>query len=144
MTEKSAPQPVPGHTPVTLAVNDSGCLYNRAAVHQHADQLKIISPWIEDAWGDDCEAAANMRRLAACWNACEHVPIEVLEAHASGGLPWSVGDQIDQRVMHANVVKRNHELRTALDEAADALIYAGKYGAAKVAREVAAKLGGAA
>lgn len=86
------------HTPVLLAVSDTGTLYNKAAVHQHADPLKLISPWIEDAWGDDEEAAANMRRLAACWNACHGVPIEVLEANAAGGLPWRVPDQIDRRV----------------------------------------------
>lgn len=37
----------------------------------------------------------NMRRIAACWNACKGVPTEVLEAQQSGGLPWSVADQID-------------------------------------------------
>lgn len=41
---------------------------------------------------------ANFRRLSACWNACEGVPTEVLEAQQSGGLPWSVADQIEQRV----------------------------------------------
>lgn len=43
-------------------------------------------------------AEANARRLAACWNACEGVPTEVLEAQHGGGLPWHVADQIDQRI----------------------------------------------
>lgn len=40
----------------------------------------------------------NARRLVACWNACDGVPVEVLEAQQSGGLPWNVADQIEQLV----------------------------------------------
>ncbi|BEP44074.1 hypothetical protein [Variovorax sp. V15] len=44
------------------------------------------------------EQEANARRLVACWNACEGVPVEVLEGNAAGGLPWNVADQIEFRV----------------------------------------------
>ena len=48
---------------------------------------------------DNLEKTSEVaRRLVACWNACEGVPTEVLEAQQSGGLPWSVADQIEQRV----------------------------------------------
>jgi hypothetical protein len=47
----------------------------------------------------------NMRRLAACWNACYGIPTEVLEANQSGGLPWSVADQIDARVLQAEMLE---------------------------------------
>lgn len=40
----------------------------------------------------------NIRRAVACVNACRGVPTEVLEVNAAGGLPWNVGDQIEQRV----------------------------------------------
>lgn len=42
------------------------------------------------------QQAADLERMAACWNACLKVPTEVLEAQQSGGLPWNVADQIDQ------------------------------------------------
>jgi hypothetical protein len=54
---------------------------------------------------------ANARRLVACWNACDGVPIEVLEAGQAGGLPWSVAEQIEQRVQ-----------RTALLDALSTLV----------------------
>jgi hypothetical protein len=41
---------------------------------------------------------AVAKRIVACVNACAGVPTEVLTAHQAGGLPWSVADQIDQRV----------------------------------------------
>ena len=46
----------------------------------------------------------NARRIAATWNACQGIPIEVLEAQQSGGLPWSVADQIGARVDIASLV----------------------------------------
>ena len=45
----------------------------------------------------ECEERA--RRLVAAFNACQGVPTKVLEANAAGGLPWSVADQIEQRVL---------------------------------------------
>lgn len=51
---------------------------------------------------------ANAKRLAACWNACDGVPIEVLETQQSGGLPWQVADQIERRVQF-NAYKEGSE-----------------------------------
>lgn len=48
--------------------------------------------------------ASDARRLAAAWNACQGIPTEVLEAQQSGGLPWSVADQIEARVTQAALV----------------------------------------
>lgn len=45
------------------------------------------------------DGVANARSIAAAVNACEGIPIEVLEANAAGGLPFSVADQIDMRVL---------------------------------------------
>lgn len=58
---------------------------------------------------DDRSAACEefARRLVASLNACAGVPVEVLEANASGGLPWMVADQIEARV-------ERHELLAAL------------------------------
>jgi hypothetical protein len=50
------------------------------------------------ACGNGVPTEANARRLVACWNACEGVPTEVLEAACSGGLPWHVADQIEHRI----------------------------------------------
>lgn len=58
----------------------------------------------------ECEERA--RRLVAAFNACAGVPIEVLEGNAAGGLPFSVADQIDQRVLVS-------KLRAALGHAED-------------------------
>jgi hypothetical protein len=49
--------------------------------------------WVAGCTGPD--RYANARRLVACWNACDGVPTEVLEAQQAGGLPWSVADQIE-------------------------------------------------
>lgn len=57
-------------------------------------------------------STANRRRIIACWNACESVPTEVLEAQQAGGLPWNVADQIDARL-------RRDELLAALKRIAD-------------------------
>lgn len=56
----------------------------------------------------------NARRLAAAWNACQGVPVEVLEANASGGLPWHVADQIDQIGIRRELVAALEEARTGL------------------------------
>jgi len=55
-----------------------------------------------------------MRRLAACWNACQGVPIEVLEAQQAGGLPWSVADQLDKLADLAIAERQRDELLEAL------------------------------
>lgn len=61
--------------------------------------LKINSPWVEDAWEGDAQAEANMRRLAACWNACEGLPTEFLEKHGvtRSGIAKGVDDLTRQR-----------------------------------------------
>lgn len=57
---------------------------------------------------------ANARRLAACWNACEGIPTEALEAQQSGGLPWSVADQIDKLAALSRAERQSDELLAAL------------------------------
>lgn len=63
-----------------------------------------------EAYRKRCDADAV--RIVAAVNACEGIPIEVLEANAAGGLPWSVADQIDQGVLVS-------KLRAALGQAED-------------------------
>ena len=86
------------HTPGPWAVDEDGVVYRAGFRHGY---IKLATAWREDAWcgadGDD-ESRANARRIVACVNACEGVPIEVLEAQQAGGLPWNVADQIDKRV----------------------------------------------
>lgn len=97
------------HTPVLLAVSDTGCLYNKAAAHQHAEPLKINSPWIEDAFDGDAEAEANMRRLAACWNICDGLTTGTLENIVLTG---------DTMVSRSIAAQRDHaELLAALEKA---------------------------
>lgn len=67
------------------------------------------------------------RRLAACWNACDGVPVEVLEAQQSGGLPWSVADQIEERVQRDELLAA---LQMWLDIHENPAGFAGKYGKA--------------
>lgn len=82
----------------------------RLRLFQVGDNLEFLCPATEDGEsiltitheGNTAFAVVlsdmNARRLAACWNACEGVPVEVLEAQQSGGLPWRVADQIEQGV----------------------------------------------
>ena len=56
------------------------------------------------------------RRVNACVNACAGIPIEVLKAHQSGGLPWRVSDQIEKLSDLANAEKQRDELLAALKE----------------------------
>lgn len=53
----------------------------------------------------------NARRISACIAACQGIPTEVLEAQQSGGLPWSVADQIEARVVQDALVAALRELR---------------------------------
>lgn len=55
-------------------------------------------------------------RARACWNACDGVPIEVLESKFSGGLPWMVGDQIECRVELARAVDQRDELQSQVEQ----------------------------
>jgi len=52
----------------------------------------------------------NIRRAVACVNACRGIPIEVLEANASGGLTYLVADQIDARVERSKLIALLREL----------------------------------
>jgi len=78
----------------------------------------------------------NARSIAAAVNACAGVPVEVLEANAAGGLPWSVADQIDQRVLVRQMldalvgVVQVADRSTVEFDAARAAIAAGMKGAA--------------
>lgn len=63
----------------------------------------------------DCDAIA--RRFIAAWNACEGVPIEVLEAEASGGMPWSVAEQIDLAVLREDLVAALKLARWVIEDA---------------------------
>jgi hypothetical protein len=69
------------------------------------DGTNVALAFYRDIEHDRGETIANARRLAAAWNACDGVPIEVLEANASGGLPWLVSDQIDARVARGRLVE---------------------------------------
>lgn len=60
--------------------------------------------------------AEMLRRLAACWNACNGVPIEVIEANASGGLPWNVGDQIEARVQESRMREALQDARAVIEQ----------------------------
>ena len=83
------------HTPGRLEVDNTGY---RA---EHNGLCLMIWPEciaVVGAGYPDQPQEANARRLVACWNVCDGVPTEVLEAQQSGGLPWSVADQIEQRV----------------------------------------------
>lgn len=87
-----------------------------------------------EAYRKRCDADAV--RIVAAVNACEGIPIEVLEATAAGGLPWSVADQIDQRVLIAQMlaalqgVVRVADRATVEFDAARAAIAAATSGAA--------------
>lgn len=99
------------HSPGRLIGADENGRFNSdhewSAAHESATFSSAAPLWLDgevaalvvDA-GDDFMDRTNerARRLVACWNACEGVPTEVLEAQQSGGLPWSVADQIEQRV----------------------------------------------
>lgn len=56
----------------------------------------------------------NARRLLAAWNTCDGIPVEVLEANAAGGLPWSVADQIEARLVRDKLLAALEEARTGL------------------------------
>ena len=54
------------------------------------DDIEYENP-IAEVYADTHEKAqANARRLAACWNACDGIPTEILESMVNDGIPWSV------------------------------------------------------
>lgn len=69
------------HTPgpMTQGTTNAGktCVWLGGATEpQH--EMGPDTTWI------DCNTAANARRMAACWNACEGIPTEALEADVPG------------------------------------------------------------
>lgn len=65
-----------------------------------------IAVWRMEDDSDRSPACEDfVRRLVASANVCAGVPVEVLEANASGGLPWLVADQIDARVERADMLE---------------------------------------
>lgn len=85
--------------------------------HGVPDHVTQIGIYAEKGNGRDLavvtSSKADAERIVACVNACAGIPNEVLEAQQSGGLPWSVADQIDQRVQHNRAAA---ELLAALEE----------------------------
>ena len=88
------------------------CIYEDGSKHfcavQEGNEKKVVALTGLAGEANEQEAMSNAHRLAVCWNACEGVPTEVLEAQQSGGLPWSVADQIEQRVQF-NAYKEGSE-----------------------------------
>ena len=48
---------------------------------------QLVAGCFGDVLGGEAQAAANARRLVACWNACEGVPTELLELHGAKMIP---------------------------------------------------------
>lgn len=104
------------HTPGKLHVKQMAAYLDQFELRGPVDSGVIVArtvPWGSAADVEDA-SEANARRLAAAWNACDGVPIEVLEAQEAGGMPWRVGDQIDQRVRMSNDMRRMKVLLDAL------------------------------
>jgi hypothetical protein len=62
--------------------------------HEYSHLPELIAP----------TTAEYAERVAAALNACEGIPVEVLKANAAGGLPYSVADQIEARVVQAELL----------------------------------------
>lgn len=84
------------HTPGRLSFEkyEGACYFNGKQQDGYAIKGLEMVPDYEHPMHTE----ANARRLVACWNACEGIPTEVLEAQQAGGLPWHVADQIEQRI----------------------------------------------
>lgn len=102
------------HTQGRLRLSASGALY--VGDPKVLAGLKIHSPWIVDAWEGDDEADANMRRLAACWNACEGLSTEALER--LGTLDRA---RVELDVIRVQAIAQRDELLAALRRAASGL-----------------------
>jgi cobalamin synthase len=75
-----------GHYGVTFAIV--------SFAHEYSHLPELITP----------TTAEYAERVAAALNACEGIPVEVLKANAAGGLPYSVADQIEARVVQAELL----------------------------------------
>jgi hypothetical protein len=73
------------------------------------DSLKINSPWVEDEWDGDAESTANMRRLVACWNACNGLSTDELER-----LGTMDQARVQLEVIRCEAIKQRDELLEAL------------------------------
>lgn len=83
--------------------------WHESTIEANVYQLRIDGHWLLSVRhnGEQMpeKQRENMRRLAACWNACEGIRTEVLEANQSGGLPWNVADQIEARVLQGEMLE---------------------------------------
>lgn len=114
------------HTPGRLVFSEDGL-----------EELKNQSQILENESGElilyfKFHNREEARRLAACWNACEGVPIDVLDSSMAGGMPWSVPDQIEKMV-------ERDELLEAL-RLADAMLSGANMNKAVVERKVRAAI----
>ena len=97
------------------------------------NSLKIMSPWVEGVWEGDQEAEANMRRLVACWNACQGITTEDL------GWISQTGGMLGPREDVARIAAQRDELLEALREIS---IAENRRRMAEIARAAIAKAAG--
>lgn len=76
----------------------------------------VVSLRLAFTHGEGDTDAANARRIVACVNACEGVPTEVLEANRSGGLPWSVPEQLEELAVRKALLEALKEILAMTDE----------------------------
>lgn len=71
-------------------------------------------------YGGHCVAESiverNARRIVACVNACAGIPIEIIEANLSGGLPWEFAEQLDAKMLRDELLAA---AKKAIAECAD-------------------------
>lgn len=79
-----------------------GGLWVELDAQDHCATAFVVWRMEDEPHSPTCEERA--RRLVAAFNACAGVPVEVLEANAAGGLPWSVADQIEQRALNRQLL----------------------------------------
>jgi hypothetical protein len=82
-------------------------------------------------------ARGNARRIVQCVNAFAGVPSEVLARGQSGGLPWSVADQIDQRVLRDELVAALHQISLCSVNSASSKEECGRIARAALAKVLA-------
>lgn len=72
-----------------------------------------------ESFGDKDENEANARRLAACWNACQAIPTEILERYY--GDQGGIDEALEEASLrdHVNLYVQRNELLEALKKAVD-------------------------
>lgn len=86
-------------------------------------------------------AAANARRLMACWNACDGIDTDMLE---SGGFPMNAARKISETIAERDALLRDKaELASLLRVIVDHPEYEIEMGHRKIIRAALAKHGGA-